>query len=263
MNKFKKYIPVLGWTFLIILLIVVMGFVKNDRQERIMQTPDILVETPKDMVFLTQADVLNRLKNMHLIWEGQKFKELDIDKIEYAILNMPEIEGATVFFRLDGQWQIKCKLRQPIARIIDRNGESFYIDTKKKVMPLSRKFSARVIPVTGNFDRSDFEIDDDLIHNEALINKKYLNEVYQITDYVCKDEELSALITQIQLNSEGDYELITLLGEQPVIFGNAENIEDKFEKLKLFYKHGISKTGWDKYEKINIKYRDQIVCTKK
>lgn len=263
MQKIKKYIPIAGWSALIISLIFIMGFVKNDREERVMQEPKILVEVPTNMVFLNKDDVLNRLKNMHLIWEDQKFKELDIDKIEYALLNMPEVESAKVFFRLDGNWEISCKIRQPIARVIDRDGKSFYIDSKRKVMPLSRKYSARVIPVTGNFIKEDFEMGQGLINNETLINKNYLDQVYRITDYVCKDEELSALITQIQLNSEGDYELITLLGEQPVIFGSAKNIEKKFEKLKLFYKHGISKTGWDKYKRINIKYKDQIVCTKK
>ena len=35
-----------------------------------------------------------------------------------------------------------------------------------------------------------------LINNETLINKNYLDQVYRITDYVCKDEELSALRTE-------------------------------------------------------------------
>lgn len=263
MKKFKKYIPFFGWSLLGVLLILVMGFVKSDREEMPLESPDIHVETPEGMIFLTKEDILARLKNMHLVWEGQKFKELDIDKVEFAMSQMPEIEKAKVFFRLDGKWEISCTLRRPVARIIDMNGESFYIDSKKKVMPTSRKYSARVIPVTGDFLKVDFLQAQEIIHNPSLINKNYLNEVYRITDYVCKDEELAALITQIHLNKEGDYELYTLLGEQPVIFGKAENIQQKFEKLKLFYKNGISKTGWNNYKEINIKYKDQIVCTKK
>lgn len=263
MNKFKKYIPYIGWTFLFISLILVMGFVKSDRENTVMEEPSIEITSNEKMIFLNKSDILNRLKNMHLVWEGQTFNELDIDKIEEALEGMPEISRATVFFQLDGNWEIKCNLRTPVARVIDMDGNGFYIDTERKLMPLSRKFSARVIPVTGLFRKSDFIESNYLIHNEDLINKNHLDDVYRITNYVCKDEVLSALITQIHYNEKGDYELITLLGDQRVIFGKAQDIESKFEKLKVFYRDGISKTGWDLYKEINIKYKDQIVCTKK
>lgn len=240
-----------------------MSFVSKDRENVVMSIPDINVETHDEMVFLTQQDVLERLKNMQLIWEEQIYQDMDIDAIEYALKNMPEISNASVFFKLNGNWEINCKLRVPIARVVDSVGASFYIDSEMKMMPLSRKYSARVIPVTGYFSKKNFKEEFFLIHNESLINKNFLEDVYRITNYVCKDEVLSALITQIEINKKGDFELITLLGDQRVIFGKAVNIEEKFEKLKIFYKNGISKTGWDLYREINIKFKDQIVCTKK
>ena len=43
-----------------------------------------------------------------------------------------------------------------------------------------------------------------------------------------------------------------------------EAYEEKFEKLKMFYTEGLNKTdGWNKYSTINIKYKNQVVCTKK
>jgi cell division protein FtsQ len=47
------------------------------------------------------------------------------------------------------------------------------------------------------------------------------------------------------------------------VFGTGDDIEIKFEKLMLFYKEGLSRVGWDKYSTINLKYKNQIVCTKK
>jgi cell division protein FtsQ len=34
-------------------------------------------------------------------------------------------------------------------------------------------------------------------------------------------------------------------------------------KLRLFYEQAIPKIGWEKYEIINLKYKNQIVGTKK
>lgn len=31
----------------------------------------------------------------------------------------------------------------------------------------------------------------------------------------------------------------------------------------LFYEQAIHKVGWEKYSMINLKYKNQIVCTKK
>jgi len=45
-------------------------------------------------------------------------------------------------------------------------------------------------------------------------------------------------------------------------FGNAENIEVKFNKLKIFYKEGLGHHKWSNYRKINLRYKNQIVCTK-
>ena len=46
----------------------------------------------------------------------------------------------------------------------------------------------------------------------------------------------------------------------------AKTIDSKagIKKLKTFYTEGLNKTdGWNKYSTINIKYKNQVVCTKK
>ena len=46
----------------------------------------------------------------------------------------------------------------------------------------------------------------------------------------------------------------------PVIF---DHFEEKLANLRLFYEQAIPKMGWEKYSIINLKYRNQIVCTKR
>ena len=40
-------------------------------------------------------------------------------------------------------------------------------------------------------------------------------------------------------------------------------MKEKLEKLKVFYKEGLTKVGWDKYSVINLKYKGQVVCERK
>jgi len=64
------------------------------------------------------------------------------------------------------------------------------------------------------------------------------------------------------VNGAGEIELISRVGNQPVLFGDINDMEEKFDKLLLFYKEGLSKTGWNQYKTINLTYKDQVVCTK-
>jgi cell division protein FtsQ len=74
------------------------------------------------------------------------------------------------------------------------------------------------------------------------------------------------LIGQVYLEADGDFILIPLLGEQQIVFGQArstEEVSDKFERLKHFYKEALPHEGWNKYIEISVKYEGQIVCRKK
>jgi len=52
------------------------------------------------------------------------------------------------------------------------------------------------------------------------------------------------------------------LGDHVILLGSAEELGDKFSRLLAFYKFGLNKIGWNKYNFINIKYKNQVVCSK-
>jgi cell division protein FtsQ len=77
---------------------------------------------------------------------------------------------------------------------------------------------------------------------------------------------LRAQIGQIHREKNGDFLLIPQVGAHKIVFGTAKNdkdVEDKFNKLIVFYKEGLPFEGWNKYNLINLKYDKQIVCSKK
>ena len=53
------------------------------------------------------------------------------------------------------------------------------------------------------------------------------------------------------------------MGVYPAWGDTLADFEKKLENLKLFYEKAIPKVGWEKYSIINLKYKNQIVCTKK
>jgi cell division protein FtsQ len=57
-------------------------------------------------------------------------------------------------------------------------------------------------------------------------------------------------------------ELVPRLGEQIILFGTGEDASEKLEKLKAFYLQVVKQAGWDTYKTINLKFDNQVVCSK-
>ena len=73
------------------------------------------------------------------------------------------------------------------------------------------------------------------------------------------------MIGQIYLEKNGDFILVPLIGDQKIVFGSAyseKEVEEKFEKLRIFYEEGMPNVGWNAYSEISVKYEGQIVCKK-
>jgi cell division protein FtsQ len=53
---------------------------------------------------------------------------------------------------------------------------------------------------------------------------------------------------------------VPLIGDQKIILGNARRLENKFDRLKTFYKKAMPYVGWQQYRSINLKFNGQVVC---
>ena len=211
---------------------------------------------------MTEEEVLDRLRRRHFVSEDKVYSELELEKIELAISEMPEVKSVEVYSYISGEWTIDLTLREPIARIFNVDGSSCYLDKDGTLMPWSPLHTAHVVTVTGNINETDYsKTVEDIINNDSLKTIEILDDLYDISTYVCSDEFLSAQITQIHINGYNEFELIPRVGDQRILFGEAEHIPGKFKKLEYFYTEGISRAGWENYDTINIMYKSQVVCS--
>ena len=111
---------------------------------------------------------------------------------------------------------------------------------------LSDQYSARVLQVYWN-ELTAFRI-------EILGS---------LIESIESDKFLKAQITGIVFDENNELVVYPRVGGHKIILGEAEDFRNKFEKLKVFYRHGLGKVGWDRYSMINLKYHNQVVCTKR
>ena len=255
------------WLLLSVGVIFVFYLASSNEAMQELKRPKIVIHSADENAFLTRSELLDRLELKHLFYPKMKVSALKIHRIERSISSMPEVKHVEVFKHLGGRWEIILELRQPIARIFNKKGQSYYLDQDGFMMNRSTLHTARVLVFSGYiWDAYNPRVNYDFINNPNLKSSQKISQIYHISNYVCNDPLMHKLIGQVYLEADGDFILIPILGDQQIIFGQArtaEEVSDKFERLRHFYKEALPHEGWNKYKEISVKYEGQIVCRKR
>lgn len=263
----KKWMVISLWSIAVLGIIVLVGYIDHTQSTMVLNHPEPHVHVEGENQFLTEAELLRRLEQNNLIYEGQTMSQLDINEIESNILKMNEIKSAKVYTHIGPNWEIEVELRSPIARIFNQQGESFYLDNEGFTMLPSNLHTARVLIVNGAIpDKLNGPNVSDIESKSELEKRYVLDDIYYLANHINQDQFLAALIAQVHLSENGDFIMIPQVGGHTINFGTAkspEEVKRKFDKLKIFYKEGLPYEGWRKYSEVSVKFKGQIVCKKK
>ena len=262
----KNWMKISLWILVAAGVVTILVFANNEENEKKYDIPEVSIHVDGD-AFLTEPELIDRLKLHRLIEQNQQVGNLNIRKIEYVISRMPEVKHVKVFKRIGNKWDIQLILRKPIARIFNKLGQSFYLDENGFMMNRSSLHTARVLVFSG-FIKDHFSPNsiDKIINNDSLKSIRNLDDIYRISNYVCNDPILHKMIGQVYREKNGDFVLIPIVGDQKINLGTANSdadVKDKIERLLEFYKEAMPYEGWNKYSEISVKYEGQIVCRKR
>jgi cell division protein FtsQ len=266
--NYKKILVTVLWIIAISGLMTSLAFVS--KKETVVRSGkvNITINATGENEFIDEDDVKVFFAERSDALNNTELKNININALEKALNTHPAVENADLSVAVNGDIKIEVKQRTPLVRVFNMSGESYYIDTQSKLMPLSDKYTARVLVVNGNIfepysRRYQFSVKE-IADNKTFKEVSMLDDIYQMAEYISHDTLLSGLIHQLSINADKEFEMYPAIGDHKIIFGEAVDIADKFEKLKVFYKEGLNKTdNWNKYAIVNLKYKNQVVCTKK
>jgi cell division protein FtsQ len=241
--------------FLLVLLVLLLIFRKKGSDVK-----DIVVDithlSDGESDFIKEKDIKEIVKRaFEADLSMAKVGQVDVKRVEAILEKDPFIENAESFIDASSNLNIKITQREPILRVIDNNGLNYYLDKLGTRMPLSKYFSVRVPIVTGAVPPHV---------NDFLERKKYgLKDVFLLVQRLNADPFFAPMIQQIIVDASGEFTLIPILGDQKIRIGTLDNLDEKLERLKTFYKEAMPYEGWKTYRTISVKYKNQIVCKKK
>lgn len=260
MNKFLK---IAGWVIAVSGIAVALGFVNKSHNEQTFKKPIIRIDYETENRFVDEQDVMLQVLGRSDTGE-LLMRQFDVAHLEEKIGKNSAIKDVQVYKTVDGQLHIEVKQRRPIIRVFSK-GESYYLDEHGNLMLWTAKYTSRLPVVSGYINEpynKRYPFNYANLH-DTLQPKTRLDDIYKLAKYIDNSPFWKAQIEQIYVNKVYDLELVPKVGNHKIVFGGVENLESKFEKLMIFYKKGLSKTGWNEYSVINLKYKDQVVCTKR
>jgi len=184
--------------------------------------------------------------------KGQQVSSFKLHELEKMLEDNTWIDEAELYFDNQDILHVTVMEKEPVARLFTTAGSSFYIDSAGLKMPLSDKLSARVPVFTGFPDKKKLTAADSVL----------LKEVKGLANFIIQQPFWMAKLAQIDKTADRNFKMVPVVGNHLVKLGNGENLPQKFNRLMIFYKQVLSKTGFDKYKVIDVQYKGQVVASR-
>ena len=195
--------------------------------------------------FVTPQGVLNDLESQGVKLVGKYLVDIDASAIEESLRHSPYLESADVVKCQDGRVLIRVSQLVPVLRVFDGE-QSYYVNRAGKHMAATANYHSDVPVVQGHF------------------TKQYpVTRLLPLIDYVERDSLLRSLVTMYQVRDTNNIIIVPEFSGHVVNIGNATDFENKFAKLKLFYREVMPKRGWNAFDTISVKWNHQIVATRR
>ncbi|MBK8292843.1 MAG: cell division protein FtsQ [Flammeovirgaceae bacterium] len=216
---------------------------------------DIVIdlENIQENHFLDEADVLKLVEGSGQKIIGSSLDYINLKSIETKLKYDKHILDAELFGDLKGNLIVNVELRRPIARIVRENAPDAYIAEDGVIMPVSEKYSSRVVLISGAFTNQ-------LVESEDLTTREEGRQLLDMIEFISEDKFWKAQVAQIDINSQGKIIILPQVTGQQGEFGIADGYEAKFKKLMIFYKEILPQRGWTRYERVNLEYDGQIIA---
>jgi len=198
--NFKKILIAAVWVAIGVSSVVLLVAAVRKKNSRTCNGIEIEIRGVSNNFFIDQSDITRIVEKFAGgSIKGKAIEDFDLVSMENALKKEIWINKAELYFDNNDVLQAEVHEREPIARLFSLGGNSFYIDSTVKILPLSEKLSARVPVFTG------FPSDNRVLSKQ---DSSLLKDVKAMSLFIQKDSFLMAMIDQVDITGQRNFELI-------------------------------------------------------
>lgn len=241
----RKFLRISFVLILIVALSFLIGTKRLSYQNVKCENLNIQVDTQSDLFFVNADMIQGMIEEKEDSILGKRYQDINIYLLEEFLDAHPNVKKAELYLTIDGDLCVDVKQRKPLVRIFEQDA-SYYLDEHYERFSLSDRYSARVLQVYWS--------------EMTASRKETLDALMKL---IAEDAFLKAQITAVAFDEDDEIMIFPRVGNHKILMGEARDLDKKFENLKVFYKRGLEKVGWDRYTQISLKFENQVVCTKR
>lgn len=173
---------------------------------------------------------------------GTYVADLSLHDVERWVRAIPAIDGVEIYPGLNRTLHVQVTQRKPLARVHTSQDEpDFYIDSEGTQLPLSPYYTARVPVIhASSFDAA--------------------SEAFALVQATANNPLWSAFIDQIEVKATGTLDVVPRIGAARIAFGDTQHLEEKLNKLLVFYTEHVERGNLNVYKRIDLTFADQVVA---
>ena len=246
--KLKK---ALGFVTLCLVLVGFIGFVEKQTQFKTYEGLEIDLKAVSGLYFVEEKEIEQIISSAFPeLKAGLPIAEVPLSAVEKRLSGHPFIKTVQASIEQKGILKVSLNQHEPIARIARPMGADGYITTEGLIIPTSPTYTSRVLILEGAYAEQ--------LMDQGSVDA--MPELMPLIQFITKDEFWSAQVTELEINSKDDIRLHQQVGKQVIEFGDAHDFESKFRRIDVLYKEILPRKGWNAYERISVKFKNQIVC---
>lgn len=222
------------------------------------QAAEVIVDVQAEVLLLDKGnnlilpdDIIKTVVKKFGPLKGLPIDMVDMRGIEQFLSTSPYVKEAAVFLGSNKTLTLSIRQRMPVMRVVDNHGTHWYVDADTVRMPVSRNFTARVPLVNGDFPATND------------VKTWPIGSLFDIALMLQKNEFMGSLVDQIYYESKDKIWLVPRLGPSKILIGNTNDLDDKVERIRRFYKEALPSTGWDTYAYVDTRFAGQIVAKRR
>ncbi|MBK6266960.1 cell division protein FtsQ [Marivirga sp. S37H4] len=232
---------------------VSIGFVGKKQEEKLCRKIIVRIENQDGNFFINEGDIMDVVtKNGQEMVVNLPFENVKLKEIEERIEQLKFVQSAQVYRDLSGYMMIDAMQAKPIARIFNPGGKDYYISDRGEIIPVSDRFTARVMVLSGSFFKPYL--------NKNMLLDDAGRDLFNFIKFIEKDRFWSAQFAQLEVDKRGMIKIYPQVTKQLIEFGNTFEYANKLSKLKIFYDKILPDRGWNRYDRVNLQFKDQIIC---
>lgn len=220
-----------------------LAFVSVSHRSTICSNVQVIVKDSLEIRFVSADEIRTSVLKKHPDMLGYVINQLNFNEIEGFVNRHSAVSKCEVFETVRGVVYIEVKQHKPMLRVFATDG-TYYLDRNGLQIPVSKNFTARTLVVNGAVSKED------------RMNLLKLGRL--ITD----DEFWSAQIEQIYIRQNNEYILVPRVGDHWILLGQPTKVDIKLRNLRALYKDGLLPKEWNDFKLINLKYENQVLCSK-